>query len=58
MQSTCEWTDEHETGCWATSCDDMFRLMAGSPSANRMWFCCFCGGRIVEGDPDDKLVRN
>lgn len=40
----CEWAlDEPDSGTWATDCGHMFTILAGTPTENRMAFCCYCG---------------
>lgn len=43
----CTWTQD-EGGTWETACDNLFDLNDGTPSANNMAFCCFCGKPILE----------
>lgn len=57
----CTWKQcSGEGGCydetWETDCDNMFTLNEGTPSDNRMKFCCFCGGELVEVLADDLLL--
>lgn len=40
---------EEEGGdLWNTSCHNCFTLNDGTPTENKMTFCCFCGGHIQE----------
>jgi len=47
---TCEWKpnfgwyDEVEN--YDTACGNAFTIMNGSPSENKMTFCCYCGKKI------------
>lgn len=43
----CGWTMDNE-GWWETDCGHVFVLNDGTPSQNRMGFCCYCGSKLVE----------
>ncbi len=45
--SACTWS-EGENGPWSTSCGQDFELIEGSPSENKMHFCCYCGVVLIE----------
>lgn len=45
---TCTWFNEFATDRYDTDCGSSFTLNDGTPSDNRMKFCCFCGKPIVE----------
>ena len=48
-EQTCEWTqDEPDSDAWNTNCGQLFTLNAGTPSQNRMAFCCYCGAPLKE----------
>jgi hypothetical protein len=49
--SDCTWqynSDEFGEDTWATSCGETFLINDGVPSDNKMKFCCYCGGSLVE----------
>jgi hypothetical protein len=47
MKAHCDW-HEDEDGNWETSCHGVFLLSDGTPSQNKMAFCCYCGKKLVE----------
>lgn len=51
---TCEWWLDDDEGFWGTSCGHMFRLDNGSPSQNRMAFCCYCGKPLTSTDSGEE----
>lgn len=44
-RSACAWREDAD-GNWQTACDQLHILIEGTPSDNRMRFCCYCGGAI------------
>lgn len=45
----CVWHNDPETdNSWDTGCRQLFDLYDGTPSENRMSFCCYCGKPIQE----------
>ena len=45
----CEWHNDPETdNSWDTGCRQLFEIYDGTPSENRMSFCCYCGKPIQE----------
>lgn len=44
----CEWQEVEDISSWETTCGNLFTINEGTPSDNKMRFCCFCGGLIVE----------
>lgn len=44
---SCCWTEDF-AGNWSAQCGEQFVLVEGSPHDNKMMFCCYCGGRLVE----------
>lgn len=46
----CDWTQENDEGSdvWATTCGKLFCLNEGSPTENKMRFCCYCGKTLRE----------
>ena len=45
--SSCEWTEDFD-GNWEVECGGMFSINEGSPSENKMAFCCYCGKLLKE----------
>lgn len=40
----CYWSQEDaDSDLWNTSCRRAFVLNDGTPTENRMHYCCFCG---------------
>lgn len=62
MPTKKEWSDEfgRESECkwkcnvndwadwWDTGCGGSYTIMEGTPKENKMRFCPYCGGKIVE----------
>jgi hypothetical protein len=47
--SACIWAQDGEgEDAWDTGCRNRFMLTEGTPSDNRMAFCCYCGKTIEE----------
>lgn len=45
----CVWHNDPETdNSWETDCRQLFEIYEGTPSDNRMAFCCYCGKPIRE----------
>ena len=45
----CTWTlDDPSENAWETQCDNIFVLDDATPNENKMRYCCFCGGRLLE----------
>ena len=56
--SACIWSqDDAGHDIYSTSCNNTFRLDDGTPSENKMKFCCFCGGRLEEHLPSGLKMR-
>ena len=48
-RTACHWSrDGEDCDTWATSCHKYFNIEDGTPTENKMAFCCFCGGPIEE----------
>ena len=47
QKPSCEWREDAD-GDWWTACGQGFCLEVGTPVANEMKFCCYCGGDLVE----------
>lgn len=49
IKNICEWIeDETNCGVYKPSCGgDGFVLNCGTPSENKMKFCCFCGKELI-----------
>lgn len=43
----CQWTQDSD-GNWETGCANIHILIQGTPSENKMAFCCYCGKPLVE----------
>jgi len=43
----CHWYED-EDGVWHTDCEKMFVLNTGTPTENKMRYCCYCGKNLVE----------
>jgi len=57
--TTCVWTEDALSGAWETACGGVFEVIDGTPAANGMRFCLYCGGRIeavaaTEEEDDDE----
>ena len=48
-RKSCTWTEDDDSGMWATDCGNYFKINDGQPSTNKMTFCCYCGKPLVEG---------
>ena len=46
----CCWTDDGE-GNWDTDCGEKYTIIDGTPTANGMRFCCFCGLALKDRQP-------
>lgn len=44
----CIWKEQEDGAYWSTSCGKAFSLEDGTPSHNKMKFCCYCGLPLVE----------
>jgi hypothetical protein len=47
IPTTCQWENDGE-GNWSTGCGDAFIILDGTPTENKMNFCCYCGKPINE----------
>jgi hypothetical protein len=46
--TVCYWSQDGEDGdTWATQCGHYFALNEGTPSDNKMDFCCYCGRQLL-----------
>jgi hypothetical protein len=43
----CHWYED-EDGAWHTDCEKMFVLNTGTPTENKMRYCCYCSKGLVE----------
>ena len=49
MSNECNWSQEDdEYGSWETDCGQSFILNDGTPSDNRLKYCCYCGKPLTE----------
>jgi hypothetical protein len=46
-RAACTWREDDE-GNWDTMCGGRFVVLSGTPSANAMAFCCYCGAALEE----------
>jgi len=46
MKKPCVWREEE--GYWVTSCCNEFVINEGTPKENKMKYCPFCGGALLE----------
>jgi hypothetical protein len=49
--AACTWQynpDKFGEDTWETGCGEAFLLIEGVPSDNKMKFCCYCGGSLIE----------
>jgi len=47
--TACMWKlDDPDYNTWGTECGHFFSLDEGTPTNNRMAFCCYCGKPIKE----------
>ena len=44
MIKLCRWSEDRN-GNWETKCGE---LTQGTPKTNKMAFCCYCGGKLIE----------
>lgn len=51
----CNWNQDGE-GCdtWASDCGQYFTLNEGTPTENKMKFCCYCGKPLTESPYTDE----
>lgn len=58
----CEWEEDDDDGNYETACGNRFCIIEGSPTNNRMRYCCYCGGRLAVAAPaqdsDDKGAKS
>lgn len=50
----CTWTfqDDVMWDYWETECHQAFCLEEGDPDANKMLYCCYCGGKLLVAEPE------
>ena len=51
MTKKCIWQQDDtgdDSSTYFADCGGNFSLNEGTPADNRMKFCCYCGGEIVE----------
>ena len=48
--SNCAWVQDEDFGAWETNCGHCYAIIEGTPAANGMKFCCYCG-KPLEGMP-------
>ena len=50
---TCKWTEDIDGDgevSWDTECKQKFCFIEGGPKDNKMNFCCYCGGELIESE--------
>lgn len=51
-KGVCNWTSEgdpdYNEGRWTSDCGNDFLLTEGTPSENKLKFCCWCGKSLTE----------
>lgn len=54
----CTWQQDgdSDSDAWGTTCGHYFRLDDGTPTDNKMKFCCYCGKTLVSSpiEPDEE----
>ena len=50
----CTWEHDKYAECWDTDCGENFVIESGTPTENRMEFCCFCGCPLQETEPKEQ----
>lgn len=49
VDASCTWHNDPETdNSWSTDCRQLFEIYDGTPTENKMGFCCYCGKPIRE----------
>lgn len=43
----CHWS-ENANGAWETECSNVFEITSETPTENSMYYCCYCGGRLMQ----------
>ena len=51
IRPDCTWTpgDHYAQGHYYTTCRNNFDAGEDTPAENGMVFCCYCGGKLIEG---------
>jgi hypothetical protein len=54
----CHWTPmfNDQEGAWETQCGDAFWINDGTPEENKMSFCPYCGGALLQEKQDANNV--
>ncbi len=55
-KTPCQWVRD-DLGAWGTACGNTFELWTGSPTENRMRFCCYCGKLLFDTPPEPRRRR-
>lgn len=52
----CHWTpmNPDEGGSWETQCGNAFLFIDGDPTDNKMNFCPYCGGALIQVEAADE----
>ena len=49
MNEFCEWgLGDPDSDHWVTECHNDFIIIDGTPTDNKMKFCCYCGKKLRE----------
>ncbi len=52
MKDKCKWKPEKPEwdfdGTYNTSCGELFTISEGTPTDNKMNYCCYCGKLILD----------
>jgi hypothetical protein len=48
--TNCAWEYDHEEDSWNTECGNKFSIEHGTPTENKMKYCCFCGKHINDNE--------
>lgn len=50
----CKWVHDEEHEKWDTACGEAFCFIEDGPKENKMRFCCYCGGELIEHRPQQE----
>ena len=51
LDKTCKWApnEAYDGDCyWETECGNAYSITEGTPADNKMKFCVYCGGKLLE----------
>lgn len=60
MSDKCYWeySDYCDSSYWETTCGNSFVITDGKPSENDMYFCCYCGKKLIEVLPEIDIIED